>query len=169
MKRCAAIAQRGPSAGPTARLIQPYTLLLNQVIDKFGQGYSDSFTLVKNKKGIWKMLKTLPPHEKAGRLIRLVGWISMIGFVGICVAIMLPVIAQKEAPPASSYFLLLYVLWPIALFTLGNGVKARKIWARNLGIAFGVLILLAFPIGTIIGAFILTYLIKDWQWAAAPA
>ena len=115
------------------------------------------------------MLKALPPHEKAGRLIRLVAWISVIGFVGICMAILLPAFHQKTLPPASTLLALLYVLWPIALFALGNGVKARKVWARNLGIVLGVFLLIAFPIGTIIGVFILIYLTKDWKWGAVSA
>ena len=115
------------------------------------------------------MLKALPPHEKAGRLIRAFGWIGIIWFIGICVAIALPVVAQKTAPPASAYLGLLFILWPLALFALGNAVKARKSWARNLGIAFGALILLVFPLGTIIGPFILFYLIKDGRWDVVPA
>ena len=51
------------------------------------------------------------------------------------------------------------------MFFLGNAVKAHKNWARVIGIIYGILILFGFPLGTFIGAFILSYLIKGWEVA----
>ena len=45
-----------------------------------------------------------------------------------------------------------------AALQTGRGIEQRKRWAKSLGIALGVLELINFPIGTVIGVAILVYI-----------
>jgi uncharacterized Tic20 family protein len=53
------------------------------------------------------------------------------------------------------------VVGGIALIIAGWGLMSMKEWARWLGFILGILNLFFFPIGTIIGAVIIWYLLKD--------
>ena len=57
---------------------------------------------------------------------------------------------------------------PLALHSAAlRGVRAGQLWGRTLSRALGILLLLAIPIGTILGTFILLRTRhKDWQNAA---
>jgi hypothetical protein len=58
------------------------------------------------------------------------------------------------------------------IFYTAKGIKEQKNWAKILGIVFGVLNILNFPLGTILGALILYGLIADeaadWFQPVAP-
>lgn len=103
------------------------------------------------------------PHEKAARLFRALGWIQIIGFIWMSVRI----ITEKSEASTVDYriiiVILLFILCSWFVFFLANSLKAHKNWARITGIIYGGLFLVGFPIGTIIGGFILNYLIKLWE------
>lgn len=103
--------------------------------------------------------------EKAGRLLRLMGWISLVGVVGIIAAAAVP--ALSEGPNAESLinvipFSLLLLLIPIIYLTVGSAVKQGKKWGKITGIIIALVSLLSLPIGTICGIAILIYLKKGW-------
>ncbi len=105
-------------------------------------------------------------YEKAGRLIRLLAWIEIIASVAIVAAIVLPSIAgsTREAIPVEMYILFLFLaLLAFFLLTLGKAVKEHKPWGRVVGIIYGILLLTGFPLGTVLGVYILWCLIKGWD------
>ena len=102
------------------------------------------------------------PYEQAGRLIRLTAWILILPIIGFDTAI-IKHYAQNTTGVAIVLVLTCLLLW--FMFFLGNAVKAHKNWARVIGIIYGILVLFGFPLGTFIGAFILSYLIKGWEVA----
>ena len=111
----------------------------------------------------------MKPYVKAGRLFRLFGW---IGIGGIVVAIAIPVMINPNAsflqPDASSWppTLLLLVLvagMSVLQLKVGTAIKEHKNWGRTVGIVLGIIHLFGFPIGTLIGAYILWCLIKGWE------
>ena len=93
------------------------------------------------------------------------------GVLGICafVAIAIPATyagteAQVGLPIgllATGCGLLLVALAALLSVIAGWGLLGMKGWARWLAIALAALGLLAFPIGTVIGALIIWYLLKD--------
>ena len=114
------------------------------------------------------MAKKLKLYEKAGRVIRLMAWISGISVLAIAAAVIIPLVAKPQPAEAGPIAVVVIVLALIVLFVffqlaLGTAIKQHKEWGRNVGIAYGVLLLFGFPIGTIVGAYILYCLIKGWD------
>lgn len=103
------------------------------------------------------------PYQKAGRLIRLLAWLQVISVIGIIVAIAIPMIAKQEMPSPQILILLLLAVFPALYFVVGSAIKEHKKGGRIAGIVLGVVMLFGFPIGTLIGAYILWCLIKGWE------
>jgi membrane protein YdbS with pleckstrin-like domain len=116
-----------------------------------------------------KMAKKLKLYEKAGRVIRLMAWISGIFFLlAIAAATLIPLFANRQQAEAGPIAVVVIVLVLIALFVffqlaLGAAIKQHKAWGRTVGIGYGVILLFGFPIGTIVGAYCLYCLIKGWD------
>ena len=113
--------------------------------------------------------KNMKSYVKAGRLFRFFGW---IGIGGIVVAIAIPVMINPNTPflqpDASSWLptlLLLVLVAGISVLQLkvGTAIKEHKNWGRTVGIVLGIIHLFGFPIGTLIGVYILWCLIKGWE------
>lgn len=109
------------------------------------------------------MSDQLMPYEKAGRAIRLLAWLQVVAFIGIVAAIAIPVYAQHTAIDPRGFLALLFIAFPVFYLVVGKAIKEHKEWGRNAGIIIGTLMLVGFPIGTIIGAYILWCLIKGWD------
>ncbi len=101
---------------------------------------------------------------KAGRLIRLQGWINLFFTVGLVAAIAIPHIHKKIPMENSDLVLFVAVfLFSIAYLVVGSGVKKYKNWAKISGVALVVLALPNFPIGTVVGGIALFYLVRGWS------
>lgn len=113
------------------------------------------------------MSEPLKPYEKAGRLVRVLAWISLVALLGIGVALLVPMIQGNHNGLVTLMPLVIFLAFLGAMtwfqFFLGTALKEHKDWARIVGIVYGVLNLPAFPIGTIIGGFLLYWLIKGWD------
>jgi hypothetical protein len=110
----------------------------------------------------------LKSYEKASRAILILGWIILIAVIGIAAAVLIPVMLGGKwphDPHALKANLLTALFFCVAIFhfVLAKAVKQHKEWGRTVGIIFGILQLFGFPIGTIIGAYILWCLIKGWD------
>lgn len=105
-------------------------------------------------------------YEKAGRLIRLLAWLQVIMLVGIAAAIIIP--AMSGTLQGGQHLEILLIFIPLALIpyfflTLGKAIKEHKDWGRIVGIIYGILLLFGFPLGTLLGGYILWCLIKGWD------
>jgi O-antigen/teichoic acid export membrane protein len=114
------------------------------------------------------MAKKLKLYEKAGRVIRLLAWISGVSVLAIAAAVIIPLFAKPQPAEAGPIAVVIIVLAVIVLFVffqlaLGAAIKHHRAWGRNVGIAYGVLLLFGFPIGTIVGVYCLYCLIKGWD------
>ena len=111
-------------------------------------------------------MDTLSNLYKAGRLVRLLGWITFIAAIGVIAAIIIPYMYSNELPEELYIFLLLLIssiaLSTFTLFT-GNAIKHNKKWAKVSGLILALLALFSPPIGTVLGIFILYYLYKGWS------
>ena len=121
------------------------------------------------------MTTMMPSCVKAGRFIRLLGWLQ-IG-LGVLLVVFLvtqpflnngftavePIWIVLIDSPYACFILAFFINLGVACLRVGNGLKQHKEWARIAGIVIGILALLEFPIGTIIGAFLLRWLVRQWD------
>ena len=112
-------------------------------------------------------------YKRAGTVLRVMAWISIAALVVIVPAALIPAMAGKPMQPKVLLLFLLLMMIPGLFiwfqFVLANAIQAHKEWGRVVGIIYGALDLLGFPIGTIIGGYILWCLIKGWDEEAALA
>jgi amino acid transporter len=105
----------------------------------------------------------LYPHERAARVIRLVGWITLLLGLASTAAVFYPsLVDHKPLPPVFWVIALLMIGLPVLMIVIAWGLFAHKPWARTAGIVYGVLALFGFPVGTFIGAYVLWQLRKGW-------
>lgn len=107
----------------------------------------------------------LKSNDKVARIMKLLAWIGIISTALICVSVVLPSLNQDSPLPTAMIFMtLLLFAFNISLLLVARGVSQKKDWARRMGQLYGVIALFGFPIGTIIGAYILWQLKMD-NWA----
>lgn len=110
----------------------------------------------------------LTRYQKAGRIYRVVGWLGVVALVGVAAAVALPIVAGGRAPRPGGIVLGLAItafIGTLAWFNLyvGKAIHDHKDWARIAGIVMGVLHLPGFPVGTLVGAYVLWCLITGWE------
>jgi hypothetical protein len=109
----------------------------------------------------------LLPHEKAGRVIRLMAWLGALGTVGIGAALILPTLSMHDAMPFQLIALIgVCAASTVGLFFVAHAVLQHKPWGRVAGIVYGTISLLGVPIGTIIGLYVLWHLVFGWNVSA---
>jgi hypothetical protein len=101
---------------------------------------------------------------RAGRLLRLLGWITLALAVILGAAIAIPILAKggpfpQDAPLALAGAVAVVVIYLV----VGSGLKKYNQWAKVVGIIVSLLSMANVPIGTIIGALVLYYLIRGWR------
>ena len=104
-------------------------------------------------------------YVKAGRIIRLFGWLQLLGFIGMAIAIIIPFFAgNRSLPDTLSLIPMISIAFLLILFfKIGTAIKEHQNWGRIAGIILAIIMLFGFPIGTIIGGYILWSLIKKWD------
>ena len=101
---------------------------------------------------------------RAGRLLRLLGWLTLIFVVTVGASIAIPTIVRGDPFPQEAILgLVVAFLVVVAYFVVGDGVKKYRPWAKIAGVVVSLLSLASVPIGTVIGAIILFYLIRGWR------
>lgn len=110
------------------------------------------------------MTTTLPPWVKAGRLIRLVGWIQMT--IALIVLGVTFVDARGPIDPLLLGALGIPIAASLLLLVIGAAVKRHRQWGRVAGIVVAALWLLGFPILTVVGVLVLHHLITGWHGSA---
>jgi hypothetical protein len=107
---------------------------------------------------------------KAGRMLRLLGWINLSFTAVIGAAILIPTLAH-DAPISASTAAILAAALVVAIgyLVVGGALKSGKAWAKPVGVILTLLGLLNVPIGTVIGVIALIYLAKCWNEPATAA
>jgi hypothetical protein len=110
---------------------------------------------------------------KAGRLFKLLGWLGIIGGGGLTAAMAIPAFINGSGDSAiigmMAMTFALFVVLGVAHLLVGSALKAHKNWARIVGIVYGAFSLIGIPVGTVIGAFLLWWLVKQWNDGAQAA
>jgi hypothetical protein len=116
-------------------------------------------------------MPSLKPHDNVGRVIQLLGLLSVVGIGGFLLTSGLREPPAPHAPSESAELIgLLVVMLVFSIFIIyvGRALRQHKEWARMVGMLYAVLILLAFPVGTIIGVYILWKLGLKWKESSPP-
>jgi len=113
------------------------------------------------------MTNQLMPYEKAGWVFRVLAWVQMAAFTILVASIAITMVSQGKISPLASFMALLCMVVFLLYFCIGKAIQKHKGWGRTVGIIMGALMLFGFPIGTLIGAYILWCLIKGWDELSA--
>jgi len=101
---------------------------------------------------------------RAGRLLRLLGWLTLALTLLIGAAIAIPIIAKGDPFPRDAIFAFATAAAVVAIYlVVGAGVKNYRPWAKVVALVISVLSLANVPIGTIIGAVAIFYLLRGWR------
>jgi ABC-type transport system involved in multi-copper enzyme maturation permease subunit len=104
--------------------------------------------------------------QNAGHLVAILSWLVLFIMSTVVVSVLMVDIMGSEVEQPDSVF------WPIifACYGLGfillivaRGLKYHYQWARYLAGFLAIVFLIAFPVGTVMGLFILSYLKKGWD------
>ncbi|MES2207628.1 MAG: hypothetical protein V4525_12660 [Pseudomonadota bacterium] len=107
------------------------------------------------------MITEKSPLQKVSRILKFLGWLQLIIFTLSGIAILYPqyVMNKPDRLLATLIFLLIETL-PFINFFLSKAIKNNQKWSKNICIIYSILILIGFPIGTIIGIYILWQLLN---------
>lgn len=131
------------------------------------------------------MMKALDQQQLAQH-VTILGWLFIVGhafflLIGIFVFLLLSAIGVVSGDPQATAVLgvvgtavgVLLGILSVPGIVAGFGLLARKAWGRYLAIVVGVLNLINFPIGTLIGLYTLWVLMQesatDYFVTSAPA
>lgn len=121
------------------------------------------------------MTDTFSATVKAGRLIRMFGWVNLALTLALVAAVGMSIVAESEFIPEWNWIVFVpAIALSLVYLLVGAGIKHYKTWAKFAGAALAVFSLIIFPIGTLIGIFVLVYLVRGWKEptpdiAATPA
>lgn len=100
-------------------------------------------------------------RNNAGRVLRVLAYIAGAGVVGLWLASLLP--DTSDAGSTTFRFVLLVAAaLAYGVYRAGQAVAQGKVWGRQAGMLLAALLLLAFPIGTAVGGYLLWTLGRQW-------
>ena len=106
-------------------------------------------------------------HMKVARVHRVISWLCLVFLAAIAYLLFAPPANINRA--AFAYSLLIALAF-LAHHVTARGALEAKPWARIASIVLAVLMLVAFPIGTIVGIYLLVNTLRPWgPQAGAPA
>ena len=110
------------------------------------------------------MSESFSSTVKAGRLIRMFGWVNLLFTLLIAAAAAIYSIAESAPIPDWDWLIFApSILVSVVFLLVGAGVKSYRTWAKIAGAALAVICLLYIPIGTLIGIAALVYLAQGWK------
>ena len=115
------------------------------------------------------MVRQTPPYETAGRVFRFFAWVQLFVIAVIFFALLLPpMITGKPHLPthvhaASLLVVLVGIAFNVFQLKVGAAIREHKEWGRTAGLILAVIQLFGFPIGTIVGAFLIWCLVSGWD------
>lgn len=104
--------------------------------------------------------------QNAAHLLAILGWLILFIMGTIILSVVAVNFMAQEVERAESSFWLIVntcVSLGFLLLLTAHYLKQHRKWARYLGAFLGFWALFAFPVGTVLGLFILSYLHKGWE------
>ena len=112
------------------------------------------------------MSEELGNLDRAGRLIKLLGWISLLVFLAVGVGVLIPFLNSGGSSDEILFFVTIFTALfgvSLVLLAVGSAIKRNRRWAKLTGSLFSLISLFAVPIGTVIGIFAIYYLYNGWD------
>jgi len=112
------------------------------------------------------MSPDLTPTVRAGRLLRMLGWITL--GIGVLIVFALPSDDPLRADlhASSARLLLVFGAYGGTCLVVGGALKREAPWARLAGAGVAIVSLPYFPFGTLLGVAVLIYILRGWRDAA---
>jgi hypothetical protein len=108
----------------------------------------------------------IPPTIQAGRLLQILGWIS----IALLLVIVFVFPARSTGPTAERFtpfeMMIGFLNYSVLCLIAGGAIKRYRPWGKVLGVVLSVISLPYFPFGTLLGVWSLIYLHRGW--ADAP-
>ena len=106
-------------------------------------------------------------HVKVYRAHRALSWLYAL----LAALFMLLVISTPGALGEPSFLVILSVFggFFLAHYLTAKGAREARPWARTSSILISILLLFAFPLGTIIAAYLLLNTWREWDTAPSPS
>jgi len=73
------------------------------------------------------------------------------------------VLTENTMPYLAIVLALVFVVFSIVWLVIGQAIKKHKEWSRITGIIINMPLLIGFPVGTLIGGYIIWCLVKGWR------
>jgi MFS family permease len=103
------------------------------------------------------------PHERVGLTLQVFGAFGFLLFAAISVAIAYSERNERDTADSVLPAMVCLAIGPLLIVYLGAAIKRHR--ARAAGIVVGLFMSLAFPVGTIVGGYIIWNLVKNWNVA----
>ena len=109
------------------------------------------------------MAATLSLTVRAGRLLRLLGWITLV--LGLVLAFLFPSRQPTRLLTAlpSAEVLVIFGAYGVACVIVGGALIKHTPWAKVAGTGLSIVSLPYFPFGTVLGLAALVYLVRGWR------
>lgn len=104
--------------------------------------------------------------QNAARLIKVLGWLDLFIIGTMALSVLVVKFMAEEFERANPTFwpvVIASLLMGVFLLFISKGLAQHQPWARYAGAFFAVLALILFPVGTVLGLFILSYIYKGWH------
>lgn len=104
--------------------------------------------------------------QNAGHLLAIFSWVLVfIVFTVIASVLVVDFMGTEFEKPNSDFWPIMAVCVSsiVALLLTARGLRLHQQWARYLGVFLAVISLAAFPVGTVLGLFIISYIHKGWN------
>ena len=109
------------------------------------------------------MTAPLSPGVRAGRLLRLLGWVTLaVGFV-VVFAFPSSSTARAAISASNAELLMGFGIYGATCLVVGGALKREVPWAKFAGAGVSFVSLAYFPFGTVLGAAVLFYLLRAWR------
>lgn len=104
--------------------------------------------------------------RNAAHLMRIFTWVLLFIICTVVLSVLVVNFMGKETEKATIDFWIsitsAFLVCALLLWT-AKGLNQHRQWARYLGVLLSVISLIAFPVGTVLGLFILSYLYRGWH------
>ncbi len=104
--------------------------------------------------------------QNAGHLLSIFCWVLIFIIFTIFASILaVDVMSDEIEKPGSDFWPIMmgFVGYVVLILLATRGLRLHQQWARYLAAVLAVVALIAFPVGTVLGLFVLSYLKKGWH------
>ncbi|MDN3576855.1 hypothetical protein QWZ03_08770 [Chitinimonas viridis] len=100
-------------------------------------------------------------NKRAGQAFRLLGILGAL-LIGLGLAVFWAMPSWQYSQSGKAALAVALIGVDISLFLVAHAITSNKAWGRYVGIGYSILILPLFPIGSLVGGYLLVLLLTGW-------